>query len=207
MVWKLIWLSRTVSISWASIRGAVTRRRGSFDVAREAEAGEVVQELLVEQIERAQVLELLGAVAELAQDLERRSQARGQKPVPLRRQAAREELEDRLVVHVAPEIAGRHRELVEVDEKRGSGRVEQAGIVRAREVHCVFLPDKQATSRRGRPWPSIAARGGRAARAGSPTPALMGPGAYAPICEPSSASSAAIATIVPTSPPATQPAI
>src|SRR5581483_4555822 len=46
----------------------------------------------------------------------------------MRRQPAHEELEDRLLVHPAPLIAGGHRQLVAVDEKRRLRRRQQPGI-------------------------------------------------------------------------------
>jgi hypothetical protein len=45
------------------------------------------------------------------------------------------------VVQPTGEIARRHRELVKVDEERDAARVEETGVVRARLVHDVFLPN------------------------------------------------------------------
>ena len=102
--------------------------RHRVDVAAEAESLEVAQELVVEA-ERSQVLDLGRPEAHLGDHPQRRAEPAGDQPVAMGRQPADEELEDGTVVAAEAVVAGRHRDLVPVDQQRRLGRREQPGIV------------------------------------------------------------------------------
>src|SRR6266498_4898496 len=114
------------------------------DVSREGELGKVVEELVREQVQRAQIGELTLGEAKLTNQGERRSKSCRHKPLPLRRQATGEKLEHRGLVQAGPQVAGRHRQLIEVDQKGGLGGAEKPGIVRIGAAHDPYS-DRKST--------------------------------------------------------------
>jgi hypothetical protein len=116
-----------LSTSCASAMGAVTRRTGSSakngvpsgsacDVAREAPAGQPLQEGRVEASTGGEPLDLRSGESRLLEEVERLLEASGDQEAPLVRQAPHEELEDRLPGEAARVVGGEHRQLVVVGE-------------------------------------------------------------------------------------------
>ena len=90
------------------------------DVAGEPEPRQVGEELLVEA-ERAEIVELNLAEAKRTHEPQRGAEPRREQPRPVDREPAREELEDRRLVHAALVVARRHRELVLIGQQAGLG--------------------------------------------------------------------------------------
>ena len=130
-VWKLSWFRSSVSSSWPSMRGAVTRTSGSpanttvpsgiaSTSPEKRNAGQVLEEPAPNP-SVSQVGELIVAEPHLADHGERRAEAGGEQPIASRRELAHEQLEHGRVVHPTPVVAGRHRKLVAVDQQRRLG--------------------------------------------------------------------------------------
>jgi hypothetical protein len=101
------------------------------DVPGEAELRQIFDEPSAEP-ERAHVRQLLHAEAHLADQRQGGAEAGRQQPLAPWRQMPDEQLEHHGLVHLAGEVARRHRELVLVGQKRGLRGGQQSRVVRVR---------------------------------------------------------------------------